>query len=199
MTQFGDLEITVEHVYDDDFRWRKYVEACAGIEPVYAVDRYSSYRLRQDSAALRHRRLEGATVPVAAITASVNQDLTRLMTDRDPASRWETGRGQEAGDSMTIDIGSPKRLRGIELALGAYSADYPRRLSIETSTDGQSWAEAWTGSGGGPALTAAIFNPRLLPLTFPLDGHTARYLRLTQLGSDPIFFWSIAELTIYGQ
>jgi hypothetical protein len=37
-----------------------------------------------------------------------------------------------------------------------------------------------------------------MPLTFQFAPHAARYIRLTQLGSDPVFYWTIAELKVFG-
>jgi len=37
-----------------------------------------------------------------------------------------------------------------------------------------------------------------IPLSFPLNGARARFVRLRQLGSDPFYYWTIAELTVIG-
>jgi hypothetical protein len=197
MTQFGDLEIVVEHDYDHDGRWRKYVETCPGIEPVFHDDRYSSYRLRESPDGARHRRLDGPVVTIAAVTASANNERVALMTDGDLTTRWDLGRAQQPGDRIAVDLGAAKTLRGIELSLGRFTADYPRQILVETSGDGAVWQQAWSGGGGGPALTAAVFHPTIVPVTFPLGGRRARYVRLTQLAADPVFYWSIAELRVY--
>ena len=199
MAQFGDLEVAVEHRYDPDERWRKYVAAYPGVEVVHSSDRYSTYRIRESPIGLRHRRTSGGPLTIAAVTASLNQELARVMTDGDLASRWEPGRGQQSGDTVTIDLGAAKTVRAVELALGRFTADYPRKLLVETSIDGTSWQPAWSGSGGGPALTAAIFHPTIVPATLPLGDLVARFVRLTQTGSDPVFYWSIAEITVYGR
>jgi hypothetical protein len=38
-----------------------------------------------------------------------------------------------------------------------------------------------------------------VPLPFPFGGRPARYIRFTQTGSDPTYYWSIAELRIMGK
>jgi hypothetical protein len=198
MAQFGDLEVVIDHADDGDGRWRKYVESYPGAEPVYRDDRHSSFHIRQSDHAVRFRRLPAPILPVAGIDASGNQEFAARMIDGDLATRWELGRGQEAGDRVTIDLGVPRIVRGVELAVGPYTADYPRLLLVETSANGANWQESWRGSGGGPTLTAAVFHPTVVPLTFPIDPQEARFVRLTQLGSDPII-WSIAELRVYGR
>jgi F5/8 type C domain len=199
MTQFGDLEVVVAHEYDRDGRWRTFAETYPGIERVFSDQRYSSFRIRESADGARYRRMPAPILPIAGLAASANQEKAALMTDGDLETRWELGRGQEPGDRVAVDLGVPRIVRGVELALGRYTADYPRALLIETSADGLIWQKAWQGRGGGPTLTAAVFHPTVVPVTFPVGAQEARYVRLTQLASDPVFYWSIAELRVYGR
>lgn len=199
VAQFGDLEIVVEHAYDRDGRWRKYVEACPGVEPVYQDDHHASFRLRQSGDGLAHRRLDGVPLPIVSVAVSDNQAFAPRTIDGDLTTRWELGRGQRPGDWLAADVGSIKALRGVELAIGRFTADYPRRVRVETSLDGAAWEAAWIGAGGGPALTGAVFHPTIVPITFPIPSRRGRFVRVTQLGSDPVFYWSVAELRVYGE
>jgi hypothetical protein len=99
---------------------------------------------------------------------------------------------------MTIDLGASKRLEGLEMQICGYVADFPRALTIELSDDDQTWRSAWTGSPGEIALIAALKEPFAVPLRFVLKGQTGRYIRLRQTSSDPVFYWSIAELRVVG-
>jgi hypothetical protein len=198
MAGFADLEVVVDHEEDVDGKWRRFVETHPAAELAHTSDVYSSYRIRAASGTQVARRLEGPTLAVASATASAGQELLPRMTDGDLVSRWEARREQRPGDRLTLDLGSVKQVRGLELALGGYVADFPRRLTIEVSTDGTLWEEIWSGSGGGPALAGALLDARVMPLTFQFAPHAARYIRLTQLGSDPVFYWTIAELKVFG-
>jgi hypothetical protein len=198
LAQFGDLEVTVEHAYDDDGRWRRYVESYPGVEPIFSDDRYASFRVRQSDEGLRHRPRRQPALAIASITVSEHPERARLMTDGDLVTRWELGRGQQPGDRLTVDLGRATSVRALELAVGRYAEDYPRRALIETSSDGIAWQQAWSGSGGGPALTAAMIQPTVMPVTFPVHVDGARYVRVTQLGSHPVFYWSVAEIRVYG-
>jgi F5/8 type C domain len=198
MARFGDLEVVVDREEDVDERLQQFVASHPAAEFIHAGDVSASYRIRPTALAWSHQRIEGATIPIAAADATVGAHLLPRMTDGDLVSRWDGRRGQQPGDSLTIDLGSPRQVRGVELDLAGYVADFPRRLKIETSTDGVAWAERWTGSGGGAALAGALLDARLMPLFFELDARPARYIRLTQLGSDRVFYWSIAELKVFG-
>jgi hypothetical protein len=205
MASFGDLEVVVDHEEDADGRWVKLLETHPGAERAYTSELYSSYRIRSATRPEATKKLEGATILVVgrsvgfvSATASAGLDLLPRMTDGDLVSRWEARREQRPGDSVTLDLGSAKQVRGLELDLGGYVADFPRQLRIETSVDGASWQEIWTGSGGVPALAGALLDAKVMPLLFPFEPHAARYIRMTQLGSDPVFYWTIAELKVFG-
>jgi hypothetical protein len=45
-------------------------------------------------------------------------------------------------------------------------------------------------------VRGALARPRQAPIELSWPAHTLRHLRLRQLGSDPIFYFSIAELTV---
>ena len=48
------------------------------------------------------------------------------------------------------------------------------------------------------AALARIGPYAVRPLTFALPHVPARWIRLRQLGNDPVFYWSIFELTVFG-
>jgi hypothetical protein len=198
MATHGDLEVVVDHAADRDRAVRAYVSSHPAAEKVFASGEYSSYRIRAARQSLLHPRIEGPTVAIASASSSVGVHLLDRIDDGDLLSRWEAGRGQRPGDSLTLDLGTTRQVRGVELDLGGYVADFPRRLRIETSVDGSSWEERWSGSGGGAALAGALLDARLMPLFFAFTPAPARYIRLTQLGSDPVFYWSVAELKVFG-
>ena len=55
----------------------------------------------------------------------------------------------------------------------------------------------WSGRTGAKAVSAAIADARLVPLTITFPSAVARYVRLRQLGADKTYHWSISELSVY--
>ena len=127
-------------------------------------------------------KIEGEPLPIASISAAANAALVGAMTDHDIITRWHAGREQRPGDSMTVDLGQPRTVHGAETLIAGYVADFPRQLSIETSLDGQVWSPAWSGGTAIMALSAALEDPLNVPLPFPFEPRSARYLRFTQTG-----------------
>jgi hypothetical protein len=56
----------------------------------------------------------------------------------------------------------------------------------------------WTGDPALLAFDAALEAPLTVPLRFPLSGRSSRYIRLRQTEQDRTWYWSIAELAVYG-
>lgn len=191
----GVTEVVLDTALDPDGGWDRYVRTRGTRLDTPGAGQFAVYRLttsRQPSTSLA---ISGPDLPIRQIDANVNPGLAPSMTDGDLQSRWESG-PQTGQEQVVVDLGSPQSLRAIVLSLGPYSADFPRDLQVDLSTDGQTWTEAWRGSGAGLAFTSAIRDPRSLQLVVPLDNRSARLIRLRQRGVESTFFWSIAELAV---
>jgi F5/8 type C domain len=140
----------------------------------------------------------GAPLQIQAVRAEPAPIDFALLRDRNAQTRWDSGSPQDGTEAVTIDLGSASRVDGVMLALGPYSADFPRTLTIEVSDDLRAWTTAWSGRCGARAVAAAVDDARLVPLTVSFPQAAARYLRLRQLGADPVNHWSIAELVVFG-
>ena len=138
----------------------------------------------------------GPPLPIASLasTSMFGPATLPRATDGDIRSRWEIP--QIRDEVLSVDLGQAHRTGELTMALGRFSADFPRTLRIEYSEDGVTWTVIRDGPTYREAFWAAVGDPLRVPLRFPLGGVTARYLRLTQHGRDRFFNWSIAELTI---
>jgi beta-glucosidase len=128
-------------------------------------------------------------LPRTGWTASANPssttDVPAHMLDGDPTTRWTTGVGQAAGQTVTVDMGAPKTFDQLTLDAAASTGDYPRGYQVQVSTDGTNWSAPIAGGTGGMAL-----------LTIGFPAQTARYVRVVQTGTNSLW-WSIAEFTAY--
>lgn len=144
----------------------------------------------------------GVALPRGAIRVTASRkaaDAARAV-DGDPATRWGTGGPQAPGDWVRIDLDRPRVVRAVRLWT-AHPTDAPRDLRLEGSEDGVRWraltaevsVEGRVRWGGMTALRDGVEAVRL-------DFAPARLsaLRLTLTRGDPVFDWSIHELTVYG-
>ena len=122
----------------------------------------------------------------------LSQEGMAALFDNNLSSRWGTGRPQRSGDSLVLDLGGAQRPTRLTLDQGTAPNDYPRGLRVEASGDGKTWQPV-------AQMTAAAIETALHTDTaweVPLTPHSARYLRLTDLGEDSFLWWSIYELSV---
>ncbi len=121
-----------------------------------------------------------------------SQTDVAALFDADPTTRWSTGRAMQPGDALVMDLGAFQNLTSVSLDSGQKFPDYPRGLRVEVSDDAQHWHVA-------ALLTAAAVSLDLKTgvLDVLLANARGRYLRLTNLGADSFYWWSVYGLSVY--
>lgn len=138
----------------------------------------------------------GPRLDIARITGSCNDDLFRDMVDGNFATRWECG-PQTDDRTLTIELPTLTRVAAVVQGLGSYPGDFPRHLRIQTSADGARWEDAWDAPVYVQTMAASMADPRRMPVTATFTPRAARWVRLQQVGRDPVMYWSIAELAVH--
>ncbi|MFH1175812.1 MAG: discoidin domain-containing protein [Acidobacteriota bacterium] len=149
-----------------------------------------------------HSRPEAATGPLLPKTrwrvgASVRNDRAPLAIDGDMATRWDTG-PQRRGMRFFLDLGQQAEITGIRLRLGGSVRDYPRGCQLEMSADGTSWRVVAQDPRAELPITAYL-RPTDLAYELSFPPARGRYLRLTNLNDDKVFYWSIHEIEVVGE
>ena len=196
LAEFGSVEVMVDHTLDASGAAATLAAAVPGAQRVFTSPAYTSYLVPRRPA--QTPLATGTRLAFTVTEATVNPELALALQDGDLLTRWHAGREQRRGDALTVDLGAERDLAGIELLLGGYLADWPRYLEVEISLDGAAWSPAWGGDGALATFTGGLARPREMPLSLPLNVR-ARYLRLTQTGTEPVYYWSIAELRVLGK
>jgi hypothetical protein len=138
----------------------------------------------------------GVRIPIADITSACSPERTGLLIDGDLKTRWGCG-VQKADESFIADLGAPTPVGTVVNALGSAGGDFARTLRIETSLDAHTWTTAWEGSPAAQVLYAAMKAPLETRAVIEFPARSARYVRLSQLGRDDFYPWSIAEMEIW--
>ena len=87
---------------------------------------------------------------------------------------------EKPDDSVVADLGEVRDVGGVTVSIGEYPDDYPRRLVIELSVDGETWRHAWAGPTFAQAFLGFVREFRRASLRFPFEAQPARYVRLRQ-------------------
>ena len=130
-----------------------------------------------------------------SVESNINQKMAGYAIDGSLETRWESG-PQKNGQYFTVDLKKPKPLQGISLKLGRSSMDYPRGYVAEISLDGVHW-EKVAGEEKTILPIMAFLNPRDLSLDISLGSKEARFIRITDTGEDPTYYWSIYEIEVF--
>ena len=196
ITAWGPVAVAVDERRDDGGQWATQLAARPG---TVALGEESGRKLFLLSGGTLPPELEASQrLKIQSASASVQSQGIALALDGNPETRWESGpqRGREV---VTIDLGSRRTVEGLTMTISHQLSDFPRRLVIESSEDGREWSTQWEGGTAVIAFAGAVRHPRDVPLAFALPRVPARLIRLRQIGQDPVFYWSIFELAVFGR
>jgi alpha-L-rhamnosidase len=107
--------------------------------------------------------------------------------DGDHWTGWrDMTRTQYPGQWFEVDMKRPQTFRKIVLDNTWALWDSPKAYSVSVSDDGVRWSAPVAAGAGQLGMTTITFPPQ-----------KARYIRITQTGTDPIYHWSVYELDVY--
>jgi hypothetical protein len=133
-------------------------------------------------------------------TASANGDDAGRAVDRDAATSWSSRGTRRGGEWLAVDLG---RVEPVTLVrwLPRVFQEVPSGLRLELSVDGIAWQRAielpvyegplyWSAGRPMQRVRSGRVELRVPPTP-------ARYLRVTQLGQEGFWGWSVRELFVY--
>jgi hypothetical protein len=194
LSAIGVRQVVVDTTHEDMRPWLTYFATRPDIGLAADDGTHRLYRL---PAAPRpsEPRAFGTALSAAAISATVDPEGVPEMTDGDLTTRWHSWL-QKGNEMVTIDLGTSQRVGAIVLEMGRFSTDAPRDLLVEVSDNRVQWGQIWRGAGEPGVFRGALRDFRRVPLTIDIGDRPARFIRLSQLGTNRNWYWSIAELTI---
>ena len=196
---YGPFLVYVNRAGDPKQRARDLFDQFPGAAVVGRSPTGSLYELPRKTPAVPTDS-SAAELPIASVQVSVHQKVVAGMRDREPSTRWDTGGPQLPGNEVSVTLERTAVVSHIELDLGPSPQDYPRGLRVSLATGAGSLTTVWEGKTAGLAVHALIKDPRNAPLLIALPAATqADRVVLTVTEGHPAFYWSIAELRIFGR
>jgi hypothetical protein len=199
LSSLGPLEIVIDKGFDEGGRFREFVATHPQASLAYEDEHYSSFRIERGRHVGSLPKIPGDELSIAALTSTINPAQLRTMLDHDVVTRWHANREQRPGDAFIADLGTSRAVNGVQMMIGGFNTDFPRTLSIDTSVDGTDWSPAWSGTTGLLALSAALDDPLSLAMPFEFEPRPARFVRFTETAPEEKYYWSVAELRIFGK
>jgi hypothetical protein len=106
--------------------------------------------------------------------------------DGDHWTGWrDMTRTQYPGQWFQVDMQERQSFDRIELDNTWAQWDWPAEYAVAVSDDGVTWSAPIATGRGQPGITTIGFAPQI-----------ARWIRITQTGSNPTYHWSIYELSV---
>ena len=140
----------------------------------------------------------GDEIPVVAASASDNPIDAILAIDDDAATRWTSLSPQRPGMWFTADLGAEHTVAEVTF-WPRFASDTPRGLRVELSANGHDWkqvaeaADYWGPCSWGRGRPVPSYDGWVVARFAPTRG---RFVRLTEIGSETQYAWSIAELRV---
>ncbi len=130
------------------------------------------------------------------VSSNVNNAAAGLAIDGNPFTRWGSSRGQEPGMFFQVNLDADYAVKGFSLFFGSSINDYPRNLQIMGSPDGKHWQAIQ----GTPHTFYAFAENQIYKKTYYFFPPVKiRTLKLVQEGRDPVYWWSIYEIEVFGE
>ena len=188
----GPIDVIVNGEADPGGAIASYVAAGPGVTETMADGPRRVFRLpaAPEPAAL------GSPLAIASVRVIHHPEDAHLMLDGDPKTGW--GDNPQMKDQWVVaDLGAVRRVAGVSTSIGSDVLFFPRRLAIQTSTDGGTWTLAWVGPAFAQTFLGFVRHPLNAVLEFPFDASEARYVRLVQLEDFAGRLWRISELKVH--
>jgi hypothetical protein len=195
LAAFGPIEVTVDRQFDANGDWSRFVAAAPGARLLFSRGDLSAFELPRQPFA-PPVVLHGLVLPIARLTASVNQPDINAVKDNDLVTRWHSAE-QRGEETVVADLETTRHVSGVLLCLGTYTSQYPRNLVLDVSTDGTTWTTAWSGRTAMLTYEGALADPRAVPIAVSIR-REARFVRLRQTSAELTRGWTIVELLVLG-
>ena len=189
LAAIGTYEVSIEHANDPTRRWQQYVSAISGATRI--ADDGTRVLFRIPASAQRAAAV-GEAHPIASLRASGGDPSVLMDGRRDTA--WIDAPQQES-QWLLADLGTPRHVGAVSLAVRDFAQYFPRHLIIEVSTDGEHFVETSKGTTAASTFLAVVANPTDAWLRVAFPAHDARFVRIRQTAVERIP-WAVADLEI---
>ena len=159
------LIIVISDRWDTDGHFRRYVDRLPGVERLGSGSGGTVYVLRPSPRA--------PLPPTGEPLPFTSRELPR--------------------EHVVLDLGAAHTVRSLEFPLRRKYPELGARFAIETSLDGEAWTMTWLDWTGGPAMRAALDDPKNVTVKLTLRDVSTRYLRI-----HPAPKWLSEEVIVRG-
>ena len=190
----GPLGVVIDHAGDEDGALRRFVLSYPGARGRPRRPDMEQLSPAAELVGSANPDRSGALLHVKTLSTFPSPPHAARALDGDLSTRWSGG-VQQVFAEVVIELEEMSHVGQVEIDLGGFTTDFPKRLQIDVSVDGRAWETAWIGDTALHAYYGALRHPREMPLVFALNRYGVRFIRLRQTGFGKND-WSIPELYV---
>ncbi len=190
IASLGAYEISIESATDRNGYWKGFVmdTALAAVR-VAGDDARTIFRV---PGVTRLVPDTGPAWPLATVRSSAG-DASGAY-DRRMETDWLVY-PQAGVEWLVADLGQEQDIGAVSVAIGRHAEDFPRRLAIDVSADGQQFDPVWEGETAGESFLASLKAPREAWLRLSIAPHRVRFVRIRQTAKANAA-WRVAEIEV---
>ena len=140
----------------------------------------------------------GKPVPIVGITSNLNPAKAKALITPG-RGRWTSGKRQEPGAYLELDLGAPKDVASLVLSSPDHPNDYPRGLAAELSLDGAVWQETKIRQTMPLCYNGQVLLTKPGPINrYRIEtSQKTRFIRLRARGDGAGFWWSVQKVEVF--
>jgi len=193
LAEFGSLCIIVDGSVKDASVYQR-MALRAGATECGAATHRLLYVLAKRPAS--PRAADGAA-PVSSTDDKGAGTCSECATDGADDTRWSSRETQRVSHQLQLTLVQALDVSGLRLNLRGVVGDYPRRLTVDTSSDGVTWQTQWQGMTAGSVYTAVVLDERHPEITVSFRPVRAKYVIVRQEAMPNVrAHWSVAEIRV---
>ncbi|MBN1272404.1 MAG: hypothetical protein JXB26_09040 [Candidatus Aminicenantes bacterium] len=131
------------------------------------------------------------------VQTNAHPELLPFLKDGDMETRWTTQSAKKTGDYLLVRFRQPKNPVKISLFLGSHAYEYAVDIKVEAFTATKEWKRINRFYSRGELAENLVFSPLNPVQNIYLRDMRTGLLKITHIGHDKQFWWSVAELKIY--
>ncbi len=193
LAEFGSLCIIIDGSVTDANAYER-MALRAGATRCGSSEHRALYLVRKHPSTLK---TASSTLPVSSTDDEHGGVCPKCATDGSEDTRWSSRESQRVSHILQLTLAETQDVSGLRLSMRAVAGDYPRRLTIDTSSDGVTWQTQWQGLTAGTLYRAIVLDERSPEITISFQPVRAKYVIVRQEPAPNVRHnWSVAEIRV---
>jgi len=140
------------------------------------------------------------SLPIASLVATDPLFDPSVLLDGNLVTKWDAPADTRANVQFVITLKERSKIDAVQIELGPYRTEYPRRLRVEIGDEVGDLRTVWEGGTAGAAMLGVLSDSRSGTMTLEvLPSAVGQKVAITLIDRRPSLSSSIAEIRVLGR